>query len=560
MEMKNGKKEATVTDQATQFESFNLIDESWIRILDGEGNVREVGLAEALKNAHEIRGLAGELATQDFAVLRVLISIVYRVLEVNPDNPVRSWYAAWQKGYFDVDAVDGYLGKWRDRFDLFDEDAPFLQTPDLETTNGQWKSLEVLVPDCPDEGAMFIRRDPALPIPPGEAARWLVHCMAFDISGIKSGAVGDPRVKGGKGYPIGIGWCGWLGGLYFEGETLFQTLMLNTVLANWPVGGTPAWEQDVPGPAERTSAEIGEMGPLTLFTWQQRRIRLHHDNGMVTKVRVCNGDPVDYLSQLGTETMSGWRYSVPQSMKAKADVYMPRGHTPDRAMWRGLDSLVPLQNPPTVKGRGNEPVKASDTAENVKWISSLVSKRSLPADFRLRLRGVGMEYGPQQSSFGRVFDDRLNFLAPLLEKGDRVQVAALVAVERADAAVQALGKFAANVEYAGSGDRGEAAESARTRAFAEIDPEFRSWLQDLTPGTVEPALEAWSRKVHQLVGRHAGMVIDAAPASAWRGRKQDSRVINIGQAEVWFRGELARAVPRPQIDGNVSDNDAKEEA
>src|SRR5699024_2697574 len=103
-----------------------------------------------------------------------------------------------------------------------------------------------------------IRRDPTLPIPPGEAARWLVHCMAFDISGIKSGAVGDPRVKGGKGYPIGIGWSGWLGGLYFEGDTLFQTLMLNTVLSDGPVGGTRACEQDGPGPAERTSAEIGE--------------------------------------------------------------------------------------------------------------------------------------------------------------------------------------------------------------------------------------------------------------------------------------------------------------
>lgn len=549
-----------MTEQEIEIESFNLVDQPWIRILDGDGKVREVGLSEALKNAHEIRGLAGELATQDFAVLRVLISIVYRVLEVNPDNPVRSWHAAWHKGHFDADAVDGYLGKWRDRFDLFDQDAPFLQTPNLETTNGQWKTLEVLVPDCPDEGAMFIRRDPTLPIPPGEAARWLVHCMAFDISGIKSGAVGDPRVKGGKGYPIGIGWSGWLGGLYFEGDTLFQTLMLNTVLSDGPVGGTPAWEQDVPGPAERTSAEIGETGPLTLFTWQQRRILLHQDNGMVTKVRVCNGDPVDYLRQMGTETMSGWRYSAPQSAKAKADIYMPRGHTPDRAMWRGLEALVPLQDPPKVKGRGKEEVAASKTAENVDWISSLVSQRILSADFRLRLRGVGMEYGAQQSSFGRVFDDRLTFLAPMLEKGDRVQVAALVAVERADAAVQALGKFAANVEYAGSGDRGEAAEGARTRAFAEIDPEFRSWLENLTSDTVEQALDAWSRKLRQLVGRHAGMVIDAAPASAWRGRKQDSRVINIGQAEAWFRGELARALPRPRSDGSVNDNDMKEEA
>lgn len=548
-----------MTAQVTGIEEFNLIEQPWIRILDGDGNVREVSLAEALQNAHEIRGLAGELATQDFAVLRVLISVVYRVLEVNPDNPVRSWYSAWEKGQFDVEAVDGYLGKWRGRFNLFDSEAPFLQTPNLETTNGQWKNLEVLVPDCPDEGAMFIRRDPTLPIPPGEAARWLVHCMAFDISGIKSGAVGDPRVKNNKGYPIGIGWSGWLGGLYFEGETLFETLMLNTVLDDWPVGGTPAWEQDVPGPAERASADIGEVGPLTLFTWQQRRIRLHEDNGMVTKVRVCNGDPVDYLGQLGTETMSGWRYSGPQSTKAKADVYMPRGHTPDRAMWRGLEALVPLQSPPMVKGRGKQQVKATYPSKNVVWISSLINKRILPEDFRMRLRGVGMEYGPQQSSFGQVFDDRLICLASMLEKGDRVQVAALTAVERADAAVQALGKFANNVQYAASGDRGEAGEEIRTGAFAEIDPAFRLWLENLLPEAVEQALEDWSRQLHRLVGKHAGMVIDAAPASAWRGRTQDNRVINIGQAEAWFRGDLARALPRKKRDdGNDKDTKDKE--
>lgn len=551
-----------MNEQVTEAVDFNLIDQPWIRCLDEDGHVREVGIAEALKHAHEIRGLAGELATQDFAMLRVLLSIVYRVLEVNPDNPMRSWYAAWKKGHFDAGAVDEYLGKWRDRFDLFDQEKPFLQTPNLETTSGQWKSLEVLVPDCPDEGAMFIRRDPTLPIPPGEAARWVVHCMAFDYSGIKSGAVGDARVKNGKGYPIGIGWCGWLGGVYFEGETLFQTLMLNTVLREWPVGGTPAWEQDVPGPAQRSFAEIGDVGPLTLFTWQQRRIRLYQDNGMVTKVNVCNGDPIDYISQMGTETMSGWRYSAPQSAKAKADVYMPRWHTPDRAMWRGLETLVPLQNALTVKGRGGEKVSAAHPAENVSWVSSLISRRYLPADFRLRLRGVGMEYGAQQSSFGRVFDDRLIFLAPLLEKGDQIQVAALVAVERTDAAVQALGNFANNIQYASSGDRGEAGEEARTRAFAEIDPEFRAWLANLTPESVDRALEDWGRMLYGLVGKHAGMVIDAAPASAWRGRKQDSRVINVGQAEAWFRAELARVLPRSKSVGDgdgETDKETKEE-
>ena len=51
-----------------------------------------------------------------------------------------------------------------------------------------------------------------------EAARWLVHVHAFDPSGIRSGAVGDPSVKGGKGYPIGPGWTGQVGVVIVEGQ------------------------------------------------------------------------------------------------------------------------------------------------------------------------------------------------------------------------------------------------------------------------------------------------------------------------------------------------------
>ena len=62
-----------------------------------------------------------------------------------------------------------------------------------------------------------------------EAAQMVVHVMAYDYSGIKSGAVGDPRVKGGKGYPTGIGWAGWLGGTLLKGANLKETLLLNYV-------------------------------------------------------------------------------------------------------------------------------------------------------------------------------------------------------------------------------------------------------------------------------------------------------------------------------------------
>ena len=112
----------------------------------------------------------------------------------------------------------------------------------------------------------------------GEAARWLVYAQAYDYSGIKSGAVGDSRVKGGKGYPIGTGWTGMTGGVLVVGENLLDTLILNTcssALTNSQ--DRPVWERQPDGPDTRE--KVGEnaypQGPSDLLTWQSRRIRLH---------------------------------------------------------------------------------------------------------------------------------------------------------------------------------------------------------------------------------------------------------------------------------------------
>ena len=58
---------------------FNLLDEPWVRVLCADCTVREVSLTEALLHAHEYKGLAGELPTQDVAVLRLLLAVLHTV-------------------------------------------------------------------------------------------------------------------------------------------------------------------------------------------------------------------------------------------------------------------------------------------------------------------------------------------------------------------------------------------------------------------------------------------------------------------------------------------------
>ncbi len=50
---------------------YNLLEERWVRVRGQDYTVQEVSLPDALLHAHEYRDLAGELPTQDAAMLRL---------------------------------------------------------------------------------------------------------------------------------------------------------------------------------------------------------------------------------------------------------------------------------------------------------------------------------------------------------------------------------------------------------------------------------------------------------------------------------------------------------
>ena len=100
-----------------------------------------------------------------------------------------------------------------------------MQVHDLHTAKGDTKPVSRLVLDS--ESEYFSQRaEVALKsLSFAEAARYLVTLHAYDYSGIKSGAVGDPRVKGGKGYPLGVGWYGATGKVIVHGANMMETLL-----------------------------------------------------------------------------------------------------------------------------------------------------------------------------------------------------------------------------------------------------------------------------------------------------------------------------------------------
>ena len=524
--------------------TFNLIDEPWIKVLNGSGEVEEVGLRRIFHSAAQYRQLSGELPTMDFAVLRILLAILYRSFgeELRVD-PMGYWKQMWELKSLDTEAVDEYLDAWHHRFDLCDSERPFLQSANLRTPSGEWKDLSVIIPDSPGEDAMFTRSDPSEPVSLAEGARWLVHANSWDCSGIKPGQCDDPRVKNGKGYPMGIGWCGWLGGTTVVGGTLLETLLLNLVADRVPdPDDLPLWEED-PVPSGPRSI-IREPGQVALFTWPQRRIRLHTEDDTVTGALVCNGDPVDYTAQLPNATMTAFRYSEPQSKKAKRTIYMPRALNRGQNMWRGLETLLPHPDPSMVVGVNKSKVRRFIPPRTVEWVGKLTNS-VLPPSYRIVLDVVSIEYGSKSSVIDTILHDSLRLSSELASAdAQNLQGLVLSAVERATQIGREYTNLAGNLAVAAGGSPDGQRAHASAQYFSQVDPMFRTWLTGIT-GQCDPTVEgtAWASSLRKLaLGLAEDLVVNAGE-NAWTGREHDGHVYTAPLAHARFIVAVNKILP-----------------
>ena len=141
--------------------TFNLVDEPWIRVRNMAGLVEVRSLRSVLADARSIRALAGEIPTQDAAILRVLLAVLLGSVRTDDDRSedeaLDLWLAWWHAGKF-PDAVGAYLDTVRHRFDLLDATAPFFQVAGLTTASGRASGLGKLIAEVPDGAPYFTTR------------------------------------------------------------------------------------------------------------------------------------------------------------------------------------------------------------------------------------------------------------------------------------------------------------------------------------------------------------------------------------------------------------------
>ena len=542
---------------------YNLLDEPWIPVRLLDGTIADVGLLELLRRTTEIADLACELPTQSIAIQRLVLAIAYRVA---PPRDASDWVRQWDEGAPTEQMIE-YLERWRDRFFLFGGRFPFMQVADLRTEKDEEKALDAVVACVPKEDKrLFSTRQGAgvARLSPSDAARWLVHAQVYDPSGTRTGAVGDEKVKGGKGYPIGPAWCGHLGLVWLKGQDLDETLVLNLIPAataelcgvdsstEW---GTCSWEASEPETSVRGDYSLldpagtpRELSIPRLLTWHSRRIRLMGDSNGVTGVILAQGDKLAPQEMRMYEPQSLWRYSIEQSKKFKQDVYMPRKFESGRAFWRNLPGTLPTVT--TVQGVDKQPKQEFLPSATLSFHYQL-DNASIETTYPkvMRIQAVGVTYGPQESTFEDIYSDELT-LSVAVMRVEREDLSAEIdrQVRLTEEGARDVGTLAANLARAAGESAKGAGEGARDRAkerfFSEIDTSFRIWLSQVDGhGSARDVGRRWERTLRQHATDIQTELVRGASSSAIIGRDTGRGYMNVGIAENYFRAALNKHLP-----------------
>lgn len=535
---------------------FNLLDEPWILVIDDKCEIFEVSLIELFRNAHLYKDLRGELPTQDFAVMRLLLAILHTVFsryDVNgeyapledSDDALDRWQKIWESGKFPAEVITKYLESQRENFYLFHPERPFYQEPILKDIgkipNGEYDSQKFIgtLSKSGHKDRLFasVGGEERFYQSNAQAARWLLNLNGFDDNACKSGA--------------GIGWLGELGLIAVIGNNLFETLMLNFISYNVNSGEMwgeekPVWEKQNHFIFDKVDDKVGtSIGTVNivfpdnlsqLYTLQSRRILLIRSDKGVSGYKLLGGD---YFSKESAfdEPMTVFRNS-------KDSIYpIPKSHDSSVQFWRDFSSITSKSDGKRCPGV-------------ISWVKSLFecANQILDKDYTIRLRIATIKYsGSQRSSVENVFSDSLQLHSSLIsDMNIQWQSMVVRSVEFCDKIAQIVWSFAVDVNLSEGGDYVSKESNCSAKVFANkaksqfynrIDTPFREWLCMLNPETdVSQERETvWQYRCVDEARKLGEEIISQTASEAFFGRvKSSDNQKNVSAAKAFniFIGRL----------------------
>lgn len=302
--------------------SFNLVDSPWVPVEYTDGTVREVSLRDAFADARSIRRVTDQSPLVTAAVYRLLFAIMHRALPVTTDD---AWVDAWD-AYEVAGPATAYLERWRHRFEVFDEDAPFAQVRDLpDKCRFPWTKLAL--DRAPNSSKLLFDHTYTLeppPTDPATAVRSLLACQAFTVGAGKSCT----------GYTSGAPLSGVLT-VIPEGRDLAETLLANVFSGHFE-DDSASWEAEPLTVSTLLASQESRTwtGPASRLTWLSRAVKLVPEDengnvrwalfGMGLKPIVPDGDRDPWVSYRTT----------------KDGVRVPLKLDPNRLIWRDLHAML----------------------------------------------------------------------------------------------------------------------------------------------------------------------------------------------------------------------------
>ena len=504
---------------------FNLLDEPWIRVMTEDCTVVERSLMQVLLNSHRYQRLAGELPTQDVALLRLLLAILqtvfYRVDPEGEDDPIedraaaiRRWQALWNAGRFPVQPIRTYLETWKDRFWLFHPEHPFYQVPAAAVgTKFKASKLNGELSESAHKMRLFPLRDgeEKETLSYAEAARWLVTLIGFDDSASTKKETGT-----------GTGWLGDRVNVYAIGENLFETLMLNLVFLKdgryvW-AENMPAWEQPTMTTAKKREIPLPD-NQAELLTLQSRRFILSREENRVTGFSSTGGDFFGKEGRVNafSEQMTLWRAgktpknAVPQFVPAPVDTW--------RQMWRDFEVILGRREDTHIPGV-------------VAWLTELRRKNVIPRKY-VHITSVGVTYDSKKGSIADIVSDHLDFQMSLLDAAGELWIVLVGGeIHLIDKVARALGALAEGLYLAQGGQLDGAGKKARQSQrdegmrllYAAVDLPFREWLAHIgaqhedDENTRAQEQQCWRSIVFRIADNLGREMVRDAGTAAFTGR------------------------------------------
>lgn len=510
--------------------SFCLLDEPWLAVRMGDGQVRELGLLEIFEHAGEISALAETSPPSLIAQYRLLLAIAHRAITEAQGRWTDAERMRWYREGLPLAVIRDYLERWRERFWLFHPQHPFLQVAalaDAEETRDKLKPWTQISLDSAN-GNTPVVFDHSCDLAPrsisaAHAARTLLGFLQFTPGGlvktVRDSDKAGPLSNTAAVMPLG--------------DSLAQSLCL----ALHPPTQTehedlPAWEREVPTIAQLRGDPELATGPNDRYTRQTRAVLLLADNGhRVQWIRFAAGLALADDLQ-APDPMASYR--------AGSNSLVRLSFTEGRALWRDLPALLP-----DAEGKASQPAAVLEWAANLQFL--LGNNAAQP----LLVAGLASD----QAKLLRWRSERVVFPARLLASPDHANELRRYVrdAEELFAAVRklAVGMLADTLPDAGSKDTWARARSmvdsgpAAALFFGSAERHLGRVMALLAGDALDESEALWRQSLHE------------AAHAAWR-----AVVAGLGRGARALRAE-ARHYPRllgllrPLRDISISDTEVR---